>query len=140
VTVEVERGRIRFFAKVLGETDPVHHDVAAARAAGHPDLVAPASYFMVLQALANEELARRGEPGANQIVGCDVRYLLHGDETFRYRGLVYAGDALEMTTTVVDFFDRKNGALEFVTLRLEARHAERGVLIESNRTLLHRLG
>ena len=40
VSVQVERGRIRFFAKSLGETDPIHFDIDAARAAGYPDLVA----------------------------------------------------------------------------------------------------
>lgn len=140
VQVEVERGRIRFFAQVLGEADPIHSDVTAARAQGHPDLVAPASFFAVLLAMANEELTRRGEPSANKLVGCDNRYLLHGDETYDYSGLVYAGDALTVTTTVVDFYDKKAGALEFVTLGVEAVHAERGLLIRATRTLLHRLG
>ena len=34
--VLVEKGRLRFFAKATGQTDPVYTDEAAARAAGHP--------------------------------------------------------------------------------------------------------
>ena len=34
--VLVEKGRLRFFAKATGQTDPVYSDEAAARAAGHP--------------------------------------------------------------------------------------------------------
>ncbi|WP_431521417.1 FAS1-like dehydratase domain-containing protein [Blastomonas fulva] len=41
VSVLVERGQIRFFARALGETNPVHFDVGAAKAAGYPDLAAP---------------------------------------------------------------------------------------------------
>ena len=140
VWVRADRDRIRFFAKVLGETNPIHFDVEAARAEGHMDLVAPASFFAVLQTLANEELERRGEPTANRIARCDQRYLLHGEETYTYHGLIYAGDDLEVVTTIVDFFDKKGGDLEFVTYRIEVAHPERGLLIESKRNLLHRLG
>ena len=34
--VDVEKGRLRFFAKATGQTDPVYLDDAAARDAGHP--------------------------------------------------------------------------------------------------------
>ena len=35
-SVQVEAGRLRFFAKATGQTDPVYADEAAARDAGHP--------------------------------------------------------------------------------------------------------
>jgi MaoC dehydratase-like protein len=38
VRYEVGREKLREFAVAVGETDPVYHDEAAARAAGHPDL------------------------------------------------------------------------------------------------------
>src|SRR3546814_13237942 len=37
---EVEKGRLRFFAKAIGETRPEFIDEAAAKAAGHPSLLA----------------------------------------------------------------------------------------------------
>jgi acyl dehydratase len=46
-TFVVSRAEIRRFALAVGATDPVHHDVEAARAAGHRDLVAPAYFFQV---------------------------------------------------------------------------------------------
>ena len=33
--LDVEKGRLRFFAKAIGETDPVYTDEAAAEAAGY---------------------------------------------------------------------------------------------------------
>ena len=139
VTVTVERGRIRFFAQVLGETDPVHTDLRHARSQGHPDLVAPPSFFMVIEAAANEERRGTGEPGLVDLIGCDFRYLLHGDEQYNYEGLIYAGDDVTLTSTIVDFYDKKGGAMEFVTIESVLSHAERGVLVRSKRTLLHRL-
>ena len=140
VAVQIERGRIRFFAEVLGETSALYTDVDAARAAGHPDIAAPPSFFMVIEAAANDERQRRGEKGAAEIVGCDFRYLLHGDEQYSYEGLIYAGDEVTLSTRVVDFYDKKGGAMEFVVFESVIAHADRGTLVRAKRTLLHRLG
>ncbi|UPT64877.1 MAG: MaoC family dehydratase N-terminal domain-containing protein [Hyphomonadaceae bacterium JAD_PAG50586_4] len=139
VSVFIERGRIRFFAQVLGNHDPMHASFEAARAAGHPDLLAPASFFVVAEALADEERARRALPSAAQLVKCDYRYLLHGDERYFYAGPIYAGDEVVHATTVLDFYDKKNGAMEFVSLESTLTHPTRGVLLRTTRTLLHRL-
>ena len=40
-TAEVEKGRLKFFAKAIGETDPIYTDEAAALAAGYRALPAP---------------------------------------------------------------------------------------------------
>ena len=140
VAVQVERGRIRFFNEVLGERDPLFNDVDAARAMGHPDVAAPPSFYMVVEALADAERRARGGRGALDLVGCDYRRLLHGDERYSYHGLIYAGDEVALSTRVVDFYDRKGGAMEFVVLESSVEHAERGVLVRAERTLLHRLG
>jgi len=139
VAVRIERGRIQFFAQVLGVTDPIHFDLEAARAQGYPDLVAPPSFFAVIDQAANEERGRRGQPSSATLVNVDYRYLLHGDETYEYLGLIFAGDEISFTTTVADFFDKKGGEMEFVTFVSELRHAERGVLVRATRNLLHRL-
>lgn len=139
-TIEIERGRIRFFADVLGERNPLHSDIEAARAAGHPDLLAPPSFFMVIEAEADRVRAARGEPSVLEMIGSDFRFLLHGSERYEYRGPVYAGDTVSHHTEVVDFYDKKGGAMEFVTLRSLVSHPERGVVISATRTLLHRFG
>jgi len=139
ISVMVERGRIRFFAQVLGDIDPIHSDVEHARSKGHPDIVAPPSFIMVIEALANEERKKRGEIGMAELVGCDFRYLLHGDEHYSYEGLIYAGDEVSLSSRVVDFYDKKGGAMEFVAIESLLTHAERGVLVRATRTLLHRL-
>lgn len=139
VTVTVERDRIRFLCKVLGITDPVHHDVTAARAAGHPDLLAPPSFPMVVEAMADDERARRGLPNLFELLRCDFRRLLHGNETYRYHGAIYAGDALELVTEIRGFEDKKGGALEIADVGLRISHAGRGLIVTASRTLIHRL-
>ena len=41
MTYAVGREKIREYALAVGETNPLHLDLEAARAAGHADLVAP---------------------------------------------------------------------------------------------------
>lgn len=44
----IERGRLAFFAKATGETNPVYSDIDAARAAGYADLPAPPTWWVCL--------------------------------------------------------------------------------------------
>ncbi len=57
VAYEVGREKLREFAAAVGETDPVFHDEEAARAAGHPDIVAaPSSRVAAAEAKGRHEL------------------------------------------------------------------------------------
>ena len=40
-TVDVEKGRLKFFAQAIGETNPIYTDETAAQAAGYKALPAP---------------------------------------------------------------------------------------------------
>ncbi|HEY9265413.1 MAG TPA: MaoC family dehydratase N-terminal domain-containing protein, partial [Mycobacterium sp.] len=53
-TMTVDRARLRFFAKAIGETDPVYTDVDAARAAGHPDLPVPPTFLFSIELEASD--------------------------------------------------------------------------------------
>jgi acyl dehydratase len=139
VTTPIERGRVRFFAQVLGETNPIHFDVKAARAAGHPDLVATPSFIMVIESAATEERMRLSQRSLLDVLKADFRYLLHGDERYFYHAPLYAGEEVSHSIKVLDFYDKKGGAMEFVTFESTVSHQQRGVLVRTQRTLLHRL-
>ena len=49
----VGREKIREFARAVGESEPLYLDLEAARAAGHPDLVAPPMFAVVYCALGD---------------------------------------------------------------------------------------
>ena len=50
VTYAVGREKIREYANVVGESNPVHHDPEAARAAGFRGVVAPPMFCVVYSA------------------------------------------------------------------------------------------
>ena len=106
--VEVEKGRLRFFAKATGQTDPVYIDEAAARDAGHPGLPVPPTFLFCLEMEAPNPAAIR------ELLGMDYRSLLHGEQGFSYHAMAYAGDTLTFRQHIEDIYDKKNGALEFV--------------------------
>ena len=106
--VEVEKGRLRFFAKATGQTDPVYVDESAARDAGHPGLPVPPTFLFCLEMEAPNPAAIR------ELLGMDYRSLLHGEQGFSYHAMAYAGDTLTFRQRIDDIYDKKNGALEFV--------------------------
>jgi acyl dehydratase len=139
VHFDVEAGRIAFFCDVIGEMDPIHHDKDAALAAGYPDVVAPPTFAMVVDIETGRAMERAGKASVTALIGCNFARLLHGEERYDYHGLIFAGDRLAVATEIVDFEDKKGGALEFAHMRTEVRHAQRGLLVVITRSLVHRL-
>ena len=107
-SVDVEKGRLRFFAQATGQTDPVYLDEAAARAAGHPGLPVPPTFLFCLEMESPNPAAIR------ELLGMDYRRLLHGEQGFTYHAMAYAGDTLTYQQRIADIYDKKAGALEFV--------------------------
>jgi len=112
-TVEVERGRLRFFAKATGQTDPVYTDDEAARAAGHPALPVPPTFLFCLEMDAPN-------PGAvRERLGLDLRRILHGEQGYTFHRMAYAGERLTFRQRIEDIYDKKGGALEFIVRKTD---------------------
>ena len=102
-----EAGQLRFFAKSIGETDPIYVDESAARDAGHPGLSLPPTFLFSLEFQIPSH-AWRDE------LGIVTSRILHGEESFSYHRMAYAGDTLQFETRIAHIYDKKNGALSFV--------------------------
>ena len=105
--VDVERGQLRLFAKAVRERNPVYSDVDAARAAGYPDIPVPPTFAFCLATLAPpkignmEELVLMGKT-------------LHGEQSFEYKTMIFAGDRILIKSRVADVYTKNGGALEFL--------------------------
>ncbi len=107
LTYAVGREGIRAYALAVGETEPLHLDLEAARAAGHADLVAPPMFAVVYSAPAI------GPAIFDTDVGIDFALMVHGGQEFAWGPLVVAGD--EITTTVsVKGIEERSGMGFFV--------------------------
>jgi acyl dehydratase len=88
----VGREKIKEYALAVGETNPLHLDPSAARAAGYRDVVAPPMFCVVYSAPS------MGPAIFDPEVGINFALMVHGGQEFVWGPLVVAGD--EITTTV----------------------------------------
>jgi len=121
-TVPVEAGRLRFFAKATGNTDPVYTHEGAAHDAGHPNLPVPPTFLFCL------EMEQPNPAAARELLSLDYRSLLHGEQSFRYHAPAHAGDRLRFEPRIADIYDKRGGALEFV-VRETAVKNQHGALV-----------
>ena len=113
---QVGREHVRAFATAVLAAHPAHHDVAVARALGHPDVVAPPTYAVVIAQAAEAQLVQ--DPQA----GIDFSRVVHADEKFVHHRPIHAGDEL-VTTLHVDAITERAG-LAMVTTRCEIADAD----------------
>ena len=106
-SLTVDAGRLRFFAKAIGETDPIYFDASAARDAGHPNLPLPPTFLFSLE-------FEQPSSGWRQEIGIVPSRILHGEQQFSYHRMAYAGDTLQYESRLTDIYDKKNGALDFI--------------------------
>ncbi|MGH6655528.1 MAG: FAS1-like dehydratase domain-containing protein, partial [Actinocrinis sp.] len=90
----VGREKIREFATAINDSNPAYHDLEAAHALGHPDLVAPPTFTIVVSL-----------PAARQVMfdpalGLDYARVVHGEQRFELRRPIHAGDELTVVATV----------------------------------------
>jgi len=115
-TYAVGREKIREYALAVGETDPLHLDVDAARAAGYDDVVAPPMFAVVY--------AMPAVAGAlfDPEVGIDFARLVHSGQEFTWGPLVIGGDEIATTASVGDVSERAgNGFYVFESVSVNKR-------------------
>jgi acyl dehydratase len=109
-SVDIESGRLRFFAKSIGETNPIYTDEQACRQAGYATLPAPLTFLFCL----NMEIP---DPFASlTAIGVDLARVLHGEQSFDYHTPACAGDRLTFETRIADIYEKRGGALDFIVL------------------------
>ena len=99
-TYAVGREKIREFAFATGESNPLHIDVEAARAAGHDDVVAPPMFCVVYSAPALAPAILDPD------VGINFALMVHGGQEFRWGPLVVGGDEIRTEVTVKSITER----------------------------------
>jgi acyl dehydratase len=127
---EVGVEKIREFADAIGDANPAYHDSAAARALGHPDVIAPPTFPFVLTFRASRAIINDPE------LGIDYSRVVHGEERFTYSRPVHAGDSLSVVVTIDSI--RSAGGHDMVTSRSEVRTTEGEHVVTALSTLVVR--
>ncbi len=112
----VGREKIREFAAAVGATHPSHVSVDSARALGYVDVVAPATFAVVLAQRAEAQYVEDPE------AGIDFSRVVHADERFSHVRPIVAGDELVTAVSVESITQR--GGLSMVTTCAEIYAAD----------------
>jgi acyl dehydratase len=96
---EVSRVKIADFASAIGDPNPLYRDRAAARAAGHPDVIAPPTFAIVVS------MAGSGSAIADPALGLNYAMVVHGEQRFEYSRPLVAGDVVTAQATITDIRD-----------------------------------
>src|SRR3954453_23702345 len=91
---EVGRAKIAEFATAIGDPSPVYRDADAARAAGHPDVIAPPTFAIAVSLEAAMVVLQDPD------VALDYSRVVHGEQRFVHHRPIRAGDRLVATTTI----------------------------------------
>jgi acyl dehydratase len=90
----VGREKIKEYALAVGESNPVHLDVDAARAAGYADVVAPPMFAVVYSSPAV------GPALFDPEIELNFALMVHGGQDFQWGPLVVAGDEISTVASV----------------------------------------
>jgi len=112
----VGREKIREYALAVGETNPVHLDVRAARGAGYADLVAPPMFAVIYSTPA--VVMAVFDPDVAMNFAMEV----HGAQELRWGPLVIAGEEITTRASVKDIYEHDGrGFYVFETISINQR-------------------
>ncbi len=127
---EVSRVKIAEFADAIGDANPVYRDSAAARAAGHPDVIAPPTFAIVIS------MAASGTAMADPDLGLNYAMVVHGEQRFSYVRPLTAGDVVTAQPTITEIRDAGRNVM--LTTSTEIRTVTGELVCTATSTLVER--
>ena len=113
---EVSRVKIAEFASAVQNLHPSHLEPEAAQALGYPDVIAPATFAVVIAQRAEAEYI--SDPEASS----DFSRVVHADERFTHHRPIRAGDVLSTAVHVDSIVERRG--ITMVSTRAEIADAD----------------
>src|SRR5262249_32677266 len=122
VTMHVERGKIREFARAIKDDDPLYWDEAhAQREAG--GIMPPVTFLQT----ATHWDDGRGRPR----LPFDLKRTLHREQEYEFLAPIHVGDVLTAVSTIVDVYEKpgkRGGSMTFAVTETEYRN-QAGTLV-----------
>ena len=114
-TVTVERGRIKDFARAIGDTNPFYLDDRVGAASEWGDVIAPPTFLTTF----------RDENDTGTLLkdlGVDISRVLHGEQEFEIHRPLRPGETFLCRSKVLDIYEKsgRSGAMAFVVREMAA--------------------
>ena len=108
--VTVERGKIKEFAKAIGDLNPLYLDDRVGAASEWGDIIAPPTFLTTFRDESTNTAAFLEE------LGTDISRILHGEQEFEIHRQLQPGQTYLCRAKVVDIYEKsgKSGPMAFV--------------------------
>jgi len=109
-TVTVERGKIKEFARAIGDLSPFYLDDAVGRASEWGDIIAPPTFAITFR----DENADTG--AMLKDLGVDISRILHGEQEFEHFKPIRPGETYLCRSRITDVYEKtgRSGPMAFV--------------------------
>jgi acyl dehydratase len=122
--VHVERGKIKEFARAIGDLSPFYLDDEVGRASPWGDIIAPPTFAITFR-------DDRADTGALlKDLGTDISRILHGEQEFEHYKPIRPGDTLLCRGRISDVYEKsgKSGPMAFVVRETTVTDADNEVV------------
>ena len=108
--VTVERGKIKEFARAIGDLSPLYLDDAVGRASPWGDIIAPPTFPITFRDESQDTGALLRD------LGVDISRLLHGEQHFEHHRPIRPGETYLCRSKVLDIYEKtgRSGPMAFV--------------------------
>ena len=134
-TVTVERGKIKEFARAVGDLSPFYLDDAVGRASESGDIIAPPTFAITFR----DENADTGVMLRD--LGVDISRILHGEQEFEHFKPIRPGETYLCRSRVADIYEKagRSGAMAFVVREMAVTDGDNDVVCLVRSTTVVRL-
>ena len=107
--VTVERGKIKEFARAIGDDNPLYLDDRVGQASEWGDIIAPPTFMTTFRDGADSGAFLRE-------LGTDISRLLHGEQEFELYRPIRPGETFVCRSKVLDVYEKtgRSGPMAFV--------------------------
>jgi acyl dehydratase len=107
--VTVERGKIKEFARAIGDLNPFYLDDRVGQASEWGDVIAPPTFATTFRDEAAAEALLRD-------LGTDISRVLHGEQEFEMHRPVRPGETFTCRSRITDIYEKtgRTGPMAFV--------------------------
>jgi len=111
-TFEVEKGKIREFARAIGDKNPLYYDEKAAKEAGFEGIAIPPSFPTVFAMAGGLMEVMLGD------LKLDLAKILHGGQQYEYFKPIKPGDTVTGKVRIANAFAKsgKGGTMDFIVM------------------------
>ena len=108
--VTIERGKIKEFARAIGDMNPLYLDDRVGQASEWGDIIAPPTFMTTFREAGGDNADFLRE------LGTDISRLLHGEQEFELHRPLRPGDTLLCRSRIVDIYEKtgRSGPMGFV--------------------------